>query len=148
MRHLYPSFHAAARTMGAQQSTQNVDCDITLSSQSTTDAHHSSPRVDVEANAATITIDSAASISSNGLTIALDDVGNSIKLADGSTKTILQHVSGVIRASDMVALMGQSGAGKTTLLDVLSRRKTEGNLMGNIYFDGVQPTEYSPPWRR
>ena len=143
MRHLCPSFHAAARTMGAQQSTQNAECDITLSSQTTGDAHHSSPRVDVEANATTIIIDSAASISSNGsngLTIALDDVGNSIKLADGRTKTILQHVSGVIRASDMVALMGQSGAGKTTLLDVLSRRKTEGNLMGNIYFDGVQPT--------
>ena len=98
--------------MGAQQSTQNAECDVTLSSQTTGDAHHSSPRVDVEANATTIIIDSAASISSNGsngLTIALDDVGNSIKLADGRTKTILQHVSGVIRASDMVALVVQMG---------------------------------------
>ena len=129
--------------MGAQQSTQDANCGEITSSQTTSDAQQSSSCVDVEANVADEAIDSPvsnASNASNGLTIALDDVGNSIKLADGRMKTILQHVSGVIRASDMVALMGQSGAGKTTLLDVISKRKTEGTLMGKIYFDGVQPT--------
>mmetsp|Transcript_4697 Transcript_4697/g.11269 ORF Transcript_4697/g.11269 Transcript_4697/m.11269 type:complete len:798 (-) Transcript_4697:11-2404(-) len=51
-------------------------------------------------------------------------------------KRVLQSVCGEIAAGDMYALLGPSGAGKTTLLDVISRRKTVGDISGRILFDG------------
>lgn len=154
--------------MGAQQSVASGVADVK-------DDTLASPGAPVVANASALRVDeeeaheivrSTFSNVSNsqmghGLTITLDDVGNSIKLAGNSmnrscsctranaedpaevesrTKVILQNVSGVVRSGDMVALMGPSGAGKTTLLDLISKRKTEGILMGKIYFDGVEPT--------
>ena len=41
----------------------------------------------------------------------------------------------------MCAVMGPSGAGKTTLLDIISRRKTEGKILGKNYFDGAEPSK-------
>ena len=40
----------------------------------------------------------------------------------------------------MCAVMGPSGAGKTTLLDIVSRRKTEGKVLGQARFDGAVPS--------
>ena len=37
----------------------------------------------------------------------------------------------------MAALMGPSGSGKSTLLDLLSGRKTVGELQGKIAFAGA-----------
>ena len=51
-------------------------------------------------------------------------------------KSVLEGVTGTIGAGDMYALLGPSGAGKTTLLDVISRRKTVGQIGGVIRFDG------------
>lgn len=39
-----------------------------------------------------------------------------------------------------VALMGPSGSGKTTLLDILSARKTVGEIEGEILMGGHKPT--------
>ena len=36
----------------------------------------------------------------------------------------------------MYALLGPSGAGKTSLLDVISQRKTVGDISGRVLFDG------------
>ena len=49
-------------------------------------------------------------------------------------------MTGTIHPGDMCAVMGPSGAGKTTLLDILSRRKTEGKVLGEARFDGVVPS--------
>ena len=49
----------------------------------------------------------------------------------------------MIRSGDMCAVMGPSGAGKTTLLDVLAKRKTEGKVLGAVYFDGRSPSKSS-----
>eukprot|EP00216_Chloropicon_sp_CCMP2111_P004244 CAMPEP_0198234556 /NCGR_PEP_ID=MMETSP1446-20131203/545_1 /TAXON_ID=1461542 ORGANISM="Unidentified sp, Strain CCMP2111" /NCGR_SAMPLE_ID=MMETSP1446 /ASSEMBLY_ACC=CAM_ASM_001112 /LENGTH=797 /DNA_ID=CAMNT_0043915353 /DNA_START=24 /DNA_END=2414 /DNA_ORIENTATION=- len=51
-------------------------------------------------------------------------------------KTVLQGITGVIGSGDMFALLGPSGAGKTTLLDVISHRKTVGEMKGKILLDG------------
>jgi ABC-type multidrug transport system ATPase subunit/ABC-type multidrug transport system permease subunit len=51
-------------------------------------------------------------------------------------KMVLHSITGNINAGEMYALLGPSGAGKTTLLDVISRRKTVGEMAGEILFDG------------
>ena len=59
-----------------------------------------------------------------------------VKLADGTSKTLLNGISGVAQPGRFVALMGASGAGKTTLLDVLAGRKTAGVTEGEIFLAG------------
>ena len=49
-------------------------------------------------------------------------------------------MTGAIHPGDMCAVMGPSGAGKTTLLDIVSRRKTEGKVLGQARFDGAVPS--------
>ncbi|KAB5513950.1 hypothetical protein DKX38_027856 [Salix brachista] len=49
---------------------------------------------------------------------------------------LLKGVSGAFRPGVLTALMGISGAGKTTLMDVLSGRKTGGNIEGRISISG------------
>eukprot|EP00301_Raphidiophrys_heterophryoidea_P006157 c12505_g3_i1.p1 GENE.c12505_g3_i1~~c12505_g3_i1.p1 ORF type:complete len:643 (-),score=153.52 c12505_g3_i1:126-2054(-) len=49
---------------------------------------------------------------------------------------LLQGVSGFARPGSLTALMGSSGAGKTTLLDVISGRKTSGQIRGEIRVNG------------
>ena len=39
-------------------------------------------------------------------------------------------MTGTIHSGDMCAVMGPSGAGKTTMLDIISKRKTEGKILG------------------
>lgn len=52
--------------------------------------------------------------------------------ADGKPRRLLNGVNGYVRAGQLTALMGASGAGKTTLLDVLSQRKSQGQVEGKM----------------
>ncbi|KAL4421764.1 hypothetical protein ABPG77_009747 [Micractinium sp. CCAP 211/92] len=54
--------------------------------------------------------------------------------------SLLQDVGGFLLPGEMSALMGPSGSGKSTLLDVLSGRKTVGELDGQVAFAGNKPT--------
>ncbi|CAB9509295.1 Pleiotropic ABC efflux transporter of multiple drugs CDR1 [Seminavis robusta] len=49
---------------------------------------------------------------------------------------LLKGVDGVVEAGKMTALMGSSGAGKTTLMDVLSMRKSSGEIEGDVCLNG------------
>ncbi|KAI9156674.1 hypothetical protein LWI28_010400 [Acer negundo] len=49
---------------------------------------------------------------------------------------LLQDITGAFRPGVLTALMGVSGAGKTTLMDVLSGRKTSGNIEGEVRVRG------------
>lgn len=54
----------------------------------------------------------------------------------GKKLQLLSDVSGAFKPGVLTALMGVSGAGKTTLLDVLSGRKTRGDIKGQIEVGG------------
>lgn len=51
---------------------------------------------------------------------------------DGGRLRLLRDVTAVFEPGEVTALMGPSGAGKTTLLDVISGRKTAGEITGRV----------------
>ena len=55
----------------------------------------------------------------------------------GSTRRLLDNVSGWVRPGTLTALMGVSGAGKTTLLNVLAQRADFGVVSGEILIGGA-----------
>ena len=59
-----------------------------------------------------------------------------IKQKKGKEKTLLNGISGEVKAGQMVAILGSSGAGKSTLLNVLSGRINEGIIKGQILVNG------------
>jgi len=73
-----------------------------------------------------------------GVTISFQDV--SVNVGKGTrAKTILSHVSGIVQAGTLTAIMGPSGAGKTTLVDVVTKRKNTGKRKGIVLYDGEKP---------
>ncbi|KAF9871112.1 ABC drug exporter [Colletotrichum karsti] len=60
-----------------------------------------------------------------------EDINYTVSVA-GKPKRLLNGVNGYVRAGQLTALMGASGAGKTTLLDVLSQRKSQGQVEGHM----------------
>ena len=56
------------------------------------------------------------------------------------TAFLLSDVSGMFNPGEMTALLGPSGSGKTTFLDLVSGRKTVGEIDGAIHFGGKAPT--------
>lgn len=45
---------------------------------------------------------------------------------------------GLVKPQEMMALMGPSGAGKSTLLDILTMRKTVGEISGEVRMNGEE----------
>ncbi|KAJ2716673.1 hypothetical protein H4R19_000508 [Coemansia spiralis] len=58
--------------------------------------------------------------------------------ATTTSRTILDQISGEVRAGEVIAIIGSSGAGKTTLLNALSGRIVGGRLSGQILFHGAR----------
>ena len=55
---------------------------------------------------------------------------------DDETLRLLDIANGVMMDVRMCALMGSSGAGQTTLMDVISPRKTSGEVTGILKLHG------------
>ncbi|KAJ8663054.1 hypothetical protein O0I10_001231 [Lichtheimia ornata] len=72
---------------------------------------------------------------STGTTFSWHHVNYTVPFKGGPLH-LLNDISGIVKPGHLTALMGSSGAGKTTLLDVLSRRKTIGQVEGRMYLNG------------
>jgi ABC-type lipoprotein export system ATPase subunit len=62
----------------------------------------------------------------------------SYKMKSGEDKVTLSNASGAMRQGELVAIMGASGGGKSTLLDILSGRKSIGNVTGTLSVVGTE----------
>ncbi len=60
------------------------------------------------------------------------DIGFTVK----SGQTILDNVSGSVKAGEVLAILGSSGGGKTTLLNILAHRLAGSNVTGQVLLDG------------
>ncbi|KAF5344805.1 hypothetical protein D9758_014417 [Tetrapyrgos nigripes] len=59
-----------------------------------------------------------------------------VPIAGGTTRRLLDDVSGYVAPGKLTALMGASGAGKTTLLNALAQRVSVGVVSGDVFVDG------------
>ncbi|KAG3002954.1 hypothetical protein PC120_g19411 [Phytophthora cactorum] len=77
------------------------------------------------------------------VTLAFKDLWYSVPDAANSKSSIdlLKGVSRFALPGTITALMGSSGAGKTTLMDAIARRKTGGQIRGDILLNGHPATE-------
>jgi ABC-type multidrug transport system ATPase subunit len=77
------------------------------------------------------------SLPAKGATLTFKDVHYTVTASTTKdTIELLKGVSGHFQSGTLTALMGSSGAGKTTLMDVLSLRKTSGEITGDIRLNG------------
>eukprot|EP00536_Pseudo-nitzschia_multiseries_P009814 jgi/Psemu1/242415/estExt_Genewise1.C_2850020 len=76
--------------------------------------------------------------------LTFKDIRYTIVSSIGNEKIeLLKGIDGLVEAGKMTALMGSSGAGKTTLMDVLSLRKSSGEITGEIRLNGHLQEERS-----
>ncbi|XP_056863214.1 ABC transporter G family member 42-like isoform X1 [Raphanus sativus] len=75
------------------------------------------------------------------LTFTFQDVCYFIQTPQGKKVQLLSNVTGAFKPGVLTALMGVSGAGKTTLMDVLSGRKTRGDIEGEIQVGGYRKVQ-------
>lgn len=69
--------------------------------------------------------------------LTFKDIHYTVNSSIGKEKiALLKGIDGVVEAGKMTALMGSSGAGKTTLMDVLSLRKSSGEITGDVRLNG------------
>lgn len=92
----------------------------------------------------TLTPDEPTKPSENSSVFTFEDINYTVTVA-GKPKRLLNGANGYVRAGQLTTLMGASGAGKTTLLDVLSQRKSQGQVEGHMQLNSC---DISPSFAR
>ncbi|KAI8816711.1 putative ABC transporter [Fimicolochytrium jonesii] len=59
-----------------------------------------------------------------------------LQLPSESQVTVLDKVQGIVKAGEVMAVMGASGAGKSTFLDILAKRNKSGYVSGEMLVNG------------
>jgi len=113
--------------MASRPTTYSASRSRTLTLESVTENSDLLPAADVE-------IDKSA-FALPGASLTFRDLGFSVTLPSGETKTILEPCSGHLESGQLVALMGPSGCGKSTLLDMLAMKKTAA-YTGEVLVNG------------
>ncbi|CAN7118574.1 ABC transporter G family member 42 [Brassica rapa] len=75
------------------------------------------------------------------LTFTFQEVRYFVQTPQGKKVQLLSNVTGAFKPGVLTALMGVSGAGKTTLMDVLSGRKSRGDIEGDIQVGGYRKVQ-------
>ncbi|XP_052869580.1 ATP-binding cassette sub-family G member 4-like [Anopheles cruzii] len=83
-----------------------------------------------------IPIESGKPVPSAATTLSFEDISYQVRPKDGSTKHLLNGISGTFRSGRLAGILGPSGAGKSSLLNILSGFKTN-NVTGSILIDGM-----------
>ncbi|KAI9027005.1 hypothetical protein DFJ74DRAFT_766323 [Hyaloraphidium curvatum] len=78
-----------------------------------------------------------------GYTVTWENVNCKLKSGGIFSKPKVVHSlidnTGFARPGESLAIIGPSGAGKTTLLDILSQRKSLGEITGEVLVNGTKP---------
>ncbi|KAG6860190.1 hypothetical protein C0995_014558 [Termitomyces sp. Mi166 len=70
-----------------------------------------------------------------GITYSVDASSSSFVLfRTHEERTVLDNVSGSVKAGQMMAILGPSGAGKTTLAEILAGKHKSGSVLGTVKF--------------
>ncbi|KAI9024561.1 hypothetical protein DFJ74DRAFT_767128 [Hyaloraphidium curvatum] len=82
-----------------------------------------------------------------GYTVTWENVNCRIKTGSifAKEKKVVHSLidnSGFARPGESLAVIGPSGAGKTTLVDILSQRKSLGEITGEVLVNGQKPDEF------
>ena len=75
--------------------------------------------------------------STPGVDLIWRNISASVKSRNGKNKIILKNLNGMVKAGQLVAIMGASGAGKTTFLNVLAHQNIKSyQLEGDVLVNG------------
>mmetsp|Transcript_70151 Transcript_70151/g.124851 ORF Transcript_70151/g.124851 Transcript_70151/m.124851 type:complete len:627 (+) Transcript_70151:111-1991(+) len=98
--------------------------------------------VDIEASIEDQKKDAQTRSEQYGTLVTFQQVGFSLpaKKRGGEPIQILKDVSGFFQPGTLTATMGPSGAGKTTFLDIVTGRKKQGSVTGDLLYNGVKAT--------
>jgi ATP-binding cassette, subfamily G (WHITE), member 2, SNQ2 len=71
--------------------------------------------------------------------VSWQGISYTVPMGNGTSRKLIDDVNGYVQPGTLMALMGASGAGKSTLLDLLSMRKSVGNVSGQLQLGGQEP---------
>ena len=95
------------------------------------------PRPSAASEEVVVEVDDTNQLPFPPVSLVWKDLRYVVKTPSGTKLELLKGISGFARPRRLTALMGGSGAGKTTLMDVISGRKTQGEIKGELLVNGA-----------